>query len=642
MQSVPGRVRLYKIRKQTGSEVRRPSFNVRVRNIHTRVFAMHFTVWVVLLLVLPQQWYAMKLMTGGKSHIEVEKEAAAAAAAAGVTPKASVPAVRLTSPKSRTPKQKPRLAQRSVSQNDLEFSPDRAQNSPPTMGKIEVPGVPQEVDPYPSMFARLLASLSATLRKSLGLDIPSRGSQDKTVELAHGDITNRRRRRQLPGGDHSTLPRPNGSNCEPVEPAACRDVPFDAMVPHDDKIFAFKKGRIHILASNGTVIPHDDPSESDQLFPAIPDNVTAALRMRDFIYVFLGSTYMKFRPVRRPIFPPPIAVATGFHGVPSPVNGAFQLNSHTYVIISGPSFVFYQPDADPPVNPKFSPNLLANIFGGPENVSTAFNTPDGRRFLASTGLLYELNDKMQVIKVQPFKKRSDGAGWLDCTPVVPSDGCRRTKLLLPLFDNDAKDPIQQAPLQNGTIHFASGTRLVIGSPTPFFGPPQPERIANATFHLFTPGKFDMRSLANFSTSHAGPLGNNSRHHAVQISRLEASPNLTASISTPATAILPSKGNNSSTSRKPGKTHSHRPGALPSLPAVHNHAGEHPDGDDHGDEGSLQPSRGIHGKISREDVPRASGAVLAKQLEAQSLVLKELMDKLKNLTQAISSIPRPLT
>ena len=89
---------------------------------------------------------------------------------------------------------------------------------------------------------------------------------------------------------------------------------------------------------------------------------------------------MKFRPLRRAIASPePLQISSGFLGVPTPVEGAFQLNHHTYVFLSGPKFVFYQPDADPPVNPKYSPNLLANIAEGPKNMTGVFNTPDGRR-----------------------------------------------------------------------------------------------------------------------------------------------------------------------------------------------------------------------------------------------------------------------
>ena len=57
------------------------------------------------------------------------------------------------------------------------------------------------------------------------------------------------------------------------------------MAPYGDMLLAFKHGRIHMLAANGTVIT-DEPIDSAHVFPEIPGNVTGALRMRDFIYVF--------------------------------------------------------------------------------------------------------------------------------------------------------------------------------------------------------------------------------------------------------------------------------------------------------------------------------------------------------------------
>ncbi|XP_055342236.1 uncharacterized protein LOC129590838 [Paramacrobiotus metropolitanus] len=295
---------------------------------------------------------------------------------------------------------------------------------------------PEKINKFPSPLARLMASLNNSPLTDIW-----------TVPLEQPN-TRLRKKRQL---ENASISIPETRLVCPLEPP-CDLSPFQAFLPHEEMVLGFKNGKIHMLSPNGEIlIPRPVPVET--IFPDATSNVTAALKIKNQIYLFFGTTYMKYRPIRRPpIYPRPVPVPTGFHGVPVPVDAAFQLNAHTYVFVSGPSFVFYQPDANPPVNPAYSPNVLSNIFGGPSLIDTAFNTPDGRRFFLAEKTLYEINDKMQVIKTQPFRKGMDRIGWLDCSVGVPL-GCNAEGLPIPDTSHETHSLLSNETSKEQKPHF---------------------------------------------------------------------------------------------------------------------------------------------------------------------------------------------
>ncbi|GAU90395.1 hypothetical protein RvY_02815 [Ramazzottius varieornatus] len=148
----------------------------------------------------------------------------------------------------------------------------------------------------------------------------------------------------------------------------CNDLPVDKILALKNAVVVFKGRNVYRVRPSGE--PFDlEPTLIDEKV----EPLTAAAAIGDAQYVFQGDKYTKYDSNFRQalgVFPKP--VSEGFPGVLTPVDGVFKLNNHTYVFVSGTKFVYFQPDANPQVDPRYSPQYLDNIPGAPATIDSVF------------------------------------------------------------------------------------------------------------------------------------------------------------------------------------------------------------------------------------------------------------------------------
>ncbi|XP_055346006.1 uncharacterized protein LOC129593619 [Paramacrobiotus metropolitanus] len=198
--------------------------------------------------------------------------------------------------------------------------------------------------------------------------------------------------------------------------AVCNDLPITRILSLKNFLVIVKDRNVYRVKANGHPIDMT-PIPLDKRM----DDITASVTIEGKHFVFQGGKYSKYDKDFNPSSGKyPRLVSEGFPGVPIPVNGAFQLNNHTYVFISGTKYVYFQPQANPNVDPRYSPQYLDNVPGAPPTVDSVF-TIKNKRFLHRRGTIFEMaSDQMKVEREFPVYS-STKQGWLKCPDLFPPE-----------------------------------------------------------------------------------------------------------------------------------------------------------------------------------------------------------------------------
>ncbi|OQV24006.1 hypothetical protein BV898_01964 [Hypsibius exemplaris] len=201
----------------------------------------------------------------------------------------------------------------------------------------------------------------------------------------------------------------SGLNC-----GACDShTEIESLIPLPDHILALSAKDAFKLEPDGTL--KDTLGEPKyQAFQKLNGTPTASLRINENYYVFFGSEVALLDlKTKLPLRQMPIREL--FFGVKEPVRGAFRFNEHTLVLLLDRHFVFYQPLANPPIDPRFSPQPLTVIPNGPDKIDGALEI-NGTNYLYGQGWLYQIaEDEMVIVDKIPLRQFGLGDGWMKCT-----------------------------------------------------------------------------------------------------------------------------------------------------------------------------------------------------------------------------------
>ncbi|XP_055346012.1 uncharacterized protein LOC129593623 isoform X2 [Paramacrobiotus metropolitanus] len=158
-------------------------------------------------------------------------------------------------------------------------------------------------------------------------------------------------------------------NCAGQETLCHPETKILNLVPFPDHVLALSKTKTFRIDFNGDVIDHDGISK-DQTYKNFKEIPTASLRLGDLHYIFYGRN-VSLLSNESVVLAQHTGIENIFFKVKEAIRGAFRFNDHTLTLFLDRHFIFYQPLANPPVDPRFSPQPIYVVPGGPNEIDGA-------------------------------------------------------------------------------------------------------------------------------------------------------------------------------------------------------------------------------------------------------------------------------